>query len=139
MRLNPAMAQVCVGRQLEITCTTNETALVWNFVPPLINNQGVSIPQDWFISSTDLSQQPQHLTVNSTNFTILRTSERSSSPLVSTMTIFNSSSALNMKNVSCTNIINNQLAMVAITTILVIGETHTGIMIRMQGPEKNLL
>ena len=51
---------------------------------------------------------------------------RYSSPLVSTMTTVNSSSALNMKNVSCTNIMNNQFAMSAIATILVIGDTHTG-------------
>ena len=118
---------MCEGKQLQLACTTNETSKVWNFVPPLINKQGVSIPQDWFVSSTDLSQQLQRLTVNSTNFTIMRTSIRNSSPLVSTLTIVNSSSALNMKNVSCTNIINNQLAMSAIATILVIGDNHTGI------------
>ena len=123
----PGLAQVCEGKQLQLTCTTNEPAKVWNFVPPLINNQGVSIPQDWFVSITDLSQQPQYLMLNSTNFTVVRTSMRNSSPLVSTMTIVNSSSALNMKNISCTNIIDNQFAMSAIATILVIGETHTGI------------
>jgi hypothetical protein len=39
---------VCEGEQLELTCTTNETFKVWNFEPPLINEQGVSIPQEWF-------------------------------------------------------------------------------------------
>jgi hypothetical protein len=124
--ITPGLAQVCEGEQLELTCTTNEAFKVWNFVPPLINGQGVSILQDWFITSTDRSQQPQQLRVNSTTFTIMRTSQRNSSPLVSTMTIINSSSALNMKSVSCTNIVNNQRAMSATATILIIGDTHTG-------------
>ena len=68
MRLNPAHAQVCVGQQLELTCTTNETALVWNFVPHLINNQGASVQREWLIASEDLTQQLQQFTINSTSF-----------------------------------------------------------------------
>ena len=56
--LNPAaLAQVCAGQQLELICTTNESNLVWNFVPPLINNQGNLIQGEWLIGSQDMTQQ----------------------------------------------------------------------------------
>ena len=122
--LSPSgVAQVCARQQLEVTCTTNETSLVWNFVPTLVDDQGRSIRQDWFIASTDLSQQLQQLTVNFTTFTFVRSSARQSSPLVSTMTIVNSSGALNMSGIRCTEIVNNQLATAASSTIQVVGDT----------------
>ena len=127
MRLNPAHAQVCVGEQLEITCTTNETALLWNFVPHLMDNQGTSLQREWFIASEDLTQQLQQFTINSTFFTFLRISMRDNSPLVSTLTIINSSNALNMLNVSCTEVIGVELAMSVLTTIIIVGNTHTGL------------
>jgi hypothetical protein len=94
--LTPAHAQACVGQQLEVTCTTNETALLWNFVPHLINNQGVSVQREWLIASEDLTQQLQQFTINSTSFAFARTSMQHESPLVSKMTITNSSTGLNM-------------------------------------------
>lgn len=121
-------AQVCVGQQLELTCITNETAVVWNFVPPLVDDQGAPISLDWFIFSTDLDQQLQQFGVNSTTFTFVRTSMRNSSPLVSTLNIINSSSALNMTTVSCMKIVNRQRAIAVFTTIVVVGNTHTGLM-----------
>ena len=127
MTLSPGLSQVCVGQDLVLTCESNETNKVWNFVPPLSNHRGVPIPQDWFITSTDQSQQSQTLTVNSTKFTIERTSEMNSFPLVSTMTVINGSSALNMATVSCTIINNNQRDMSAFTTIIIVGDTHKGL------------
>ena len=127
MRLNPAHAQVCVGRQLEIRCTTNETALVWNFVPHLINSQGASVQREWLIASEDLTEQLQQFTINSTSFAFRRTSMRHDSPLVSTLTIINSSTGLNMANVSCTEVIGVELAMSVLTTIIIVGNTHTGL------------
>ena len=126
MRLNPAPAQVCVGRQLEITCTTNETALLWNFVPHLMDNQGASVQREWLIASEDLTQQLQQFTVNSSSFAFRRTSMRHDSPLVSTLTIINSSNALNMINISCTEVIGVELAISVLTTIIIVGNTHTG-------------
>ena len=125
--LSPGLSQVCIGQDLVLTCATNQTAKVWNFVPPLSNHLGVPIPQDWFISFSDQSQQSQTLIVNSTKFTIERTSGMNSFPLVSTMTVVNSSSALNMATVSCTNIINSRHGMSALATIIVVGDTHTGL------------
>ena len=50
------------------------------------------------------------------------------SPLVSTLTIINSSVGLNMINVSCAEIVGVQFecGMAVISTIIVIGDTHTG-------------
>ena len=118
----PGVAQVCTGQRLELTCITNESFLVWNFVPPLMNDQGVSIPQDWFISSEDLSQQLQRLTVNFTSFTFARTSMRNISPLVSTLTIINSSIALNKIRMNCAKIAGNTLSQITSSTIYVIGD-----------------
>ena len=129
MRLNPAHAEVCVGQQLELTCTTNETALVWNFVPHLINNQGASVQREWLIASEDLTQQLQQFTINSTSFAFRRTSMRYGSPLVSTLTIINSSTGLNMENISCTEVIDVELAMSVLTTIIIVGDTHTGLIL----------
>ena len=127
LKLSPfEVTQVCVRQEVKLTCATSETFLVWNFVPPLLNAQGASLPQDWFIASRDLSQQIQRLTVNFTSFTFMRTSTQNSSFLVSTLTIYNSSSALNMAGVSCTEIVGSERAMSALTTILIIGDTHTG-------------
>lgn len=122
--LSPSgVAQVCARQQLEVMCTTNETSLVWNFVPPLVNNQGISIRQDWFIASTDVGQQLQELRVNSTTFTFGRSSMQHRSPMVSTMTIANSSGALNMSGIRCTEVVNDQLAAAATSTIQVVGDT----------------
>lgn len=122
--LSPSgVAQVCQGaRQQLVMCTTNETLLAWTFVPPLVNNRGVPIQLDWFISSTDLSQQLQQIRANSTTFTFVRTSMRHSSPLVSTMTIINSSKALNMTGVTCTEIVGNQQGTAVSSTIQIIGD-----------------
>ena len=127
MTLTPSSrAQVCVGEQLELTCATNETLVAWNFVPHLINAQGVSIALDWFISSNDQTQQLQSFTVNSTSFTFMRTSMQHSSPLVSMLIIVNSSGALDMITVRCTKIVDNERVMSALSTILVIGATQKG-------------
>ena len=51
------------------------------------------------------------------------------SPLISTMTAINSSTELNMVNVSCTEVDDQfQRGMAAITTIIIFGDTHTGLM-----------
>ena len=128
MTLNPALAQVCLGQQFEVTCITNESNLVWSFVPPLIDNQGNLIRVEWVIGSQDLTEQRQGIPVNSTSITFVRTSMQHDSPLVSTMTVINSSTGLNMITVSCAEL-NDQFerGMVAITTIIV-GDTHTGLM-----------
>ena len=128
MRLHPAPAQVCVGRQLEVTCTTNETALIWNFVPHLFDNQGASLQREWLIASEDLTQQLQQFTINSSSFAFQRSSKQHESPLVSMLTITNSGNALNMIDISCTEVIGVELAMTVLTTIIVIGDTHTGLM-----------
>ena len=57
--LNTALAQACAAQQLEVTCTTNESNLVWNFVPPLINNWGNLIQGEWLIGSQDMTEQQQ--------------------------------------------------------------------------------
>lgn len=129
MTLSPSgVVQVCsrLSQQLDITCTTNETFLVWNFVPPLVNSQGISVPQNWFITSIDQSQQLQQLTVNSTSFTIRRTSIRNVSPLVSILTIINSSSALDMIEIRCTEIVGNERATAVSSTIQVIADKKIG-------------
>ena len=59
--------------------------------------------------STDQSQQLQQKAVNSTSFTFRRISTRNVSPLVST-TIVNSSSALGMIGIRCTEIVGNEQA-----------------------------
>ena len=127
--LNPALVQVCVGHQFKLTCTTTESNLVWNFVPPLINNQGNLIQGEWLIGSQDLTQQQQQITVNSTSVTLVRTSMQYASPLVSTITAINSSTGLNMANVSCTEIIGDgfEPGMVELTAIIVIGDIFTGL------------
>ena len=52
------------------------------------------------------------------------------SPLVSTMTAINSRAYLNMVNVNCTEVVGDQFkrGMEAITTIIVVGDIHTGLM-----------
>ena len=107
-------------------CITNKTFLIWNFVPPLVNSQGISIPQDWFVTSTDLSQQLQQLTVNSTNFTVLRTSERNGSPLVFTLTIIHSNSAMDMIGTRCAEIMGTERATAVSSTIQVISDWKIG-------------
>ena len=127
--LKPALAQVCIGQQFEVTCATNESNLVWSFVPLLINHQGVSIQQNWLIGSEDLTQQQRTIAVNSTSFIFVRTSMQHDLPLVSTMAVNNSSNELNMVNVSCIEVNDQfQRGMAAITTIIVVGDTHTGLM-----------
>ena len=128
MTLHPSPAQVCVGQQLEVTCTSNETSVVWKFVPHLMDNQGASLQREWLFASEDLTQQLQQFTLNSTSFAFVRTTMQHDSPLVSTLTIINSGNALNLTNISCTEVIGVELAMTVLTTIIVIGDTHTGLM-----------
>ena len=54
---------------------------------------------------------------------------RHGSPLVSTLTIINGSIGLNMANVSCTEVIGVELAMSVLTTIIIVGDTHTGLIL----------
>ena len=57
-----------------------------------------------FINAEDKSQQTSDLRVNSTTFTVMRTSAQASSPLISTMVINSASSDLNGTVVNCDNI-----------------------------------
>ena len=129
MTLNPALVQVCIGQQFELTCTTNESTLIWSFVPTLIDKRGNLIQVEWLIGSQDLTQQQQQMAVNSSSFTFVRTSMQHDSPLISTMTATNSSTDLNVVNVSCVEVDDQfERGMAAITTIVIFGDTHTGLM-----------
>ena len=132
--LSPSgVVQVCSGQQLNLTCTTNERFLVWNFVPQLITNLGTSVMVEWLIASEDLTEQIQEITVNATSFSFRRTSAQHSSPLVSTVTIVNSSSALNMTSIRCTEVVGDGFELhreTAVSTIIQVTEdikSETGI------------
>ena len=124
--LSPSgVVQVCSGQQLNLTCTTNERFLVWNFVPQLITNLGTSVMVEWLIASEDLTEQLQEITVNATSFSFRRTSAQHSSPLVSTVTIVNSSSALNMTGIRCTEVVGDGFELrreTAVSTVIQVAE-----------------
>ena len=82
--LTVEIASVCVGRHIELTCITNGSFIVWNFM--LANEQGFFQTYEWIISlSGMMSQQASHLKVNSTSINFTRTSAQNSSPLISSL------------------------------------------------------
>ena len=72
---------------------------------------------EWLIASEDLIEQLQKITVNSTLFSFRRTSTQHSSPLVSTVTIVNSSSALNMTSIRCTEVVGDGFELLQKTAV----------------------
>jgi hypothetical protein len=102
------------GDPLELTCTTNGITFIrWNFTAR--NSLGkLREYGPAFINSEDESQQISVIRVNATTFTIMRTSARGSSPLVSTMVINPVNRDLNGTVVNCEDI---GTSMTATTTL----------------------
>ena len=96
-----SVAQVCqAGDPLELTCITNGTIIRWSFTAR--NSLGrLTEYGPAFISAEDEAQQTEDIRVNSTTFTLMRTSARASSPLVSTMVINSVNRELNGTVVNC--------------------------------------
>ena len=99
---------MCVGQQSELTCTTNGSFILWNFM--LTNDQGIFRMYDRIISLVDPSQQASYLLVNSTSFNLTRSSTQNSSPLTSSLliTVGNGTpNTLNGTQINCTGIMGN--------------------------------
>lgn len=118
------LTKVCLGEELVLTCTTNENGLVWRV--QLINDQGRSVTHELFFFSMDLADQMQNVVVNFTNFTSRRTSAQRSSPLVSTLTITNIRTALNMTQVNCSEDLSGNVPSMTTSTIAIYIISNTG-------------
>ena len=117
---------MCVGQQSELTCTTNGSFILWNFM--LTNDQGIFRMYERTITLVDPSQQASHLMVNSTSFNFTRTSTQNISPLTSSLliTVRNGSSTLNGTKINCTGIMGN-IRMSTSTIIHILRRNiHTG-------------
>ena len=119
---------MCVGQQIELTCTTNGSFILWNFM--LTNDQGIFRMYDRIISLVDPPQQASYLLVNSTSFNFTRSSTQNSSPLTTSLliTVRNGSNTLNGTQINCTGIMGN-IRMSTSTTVHVMGDVHTGLLI----------
>ena len=121
-----AVARVCqAGDEFELTCSTNETYLKWSFMAR--NRLGRF--QEYgprFIYSEDASQQTADIAVNSTIFTITRTSAQNSSPLISTLVINSVNRSLNGTVMKCEDV---ETTMPATTTIQFIDESMSYLLI----------
>ena len=101
MTVSPSrVAQVCEGDQLVLNCISSESTHRWSF--GIINpSQPNLFIQEMFSSTmgSDMLQPP--LTVNSTTFSVRRTSTANDAPLVSLLTIENVTPYLHMTEVNC--------------------------------------
>ena len=116
-------AVICEGEKLELVCTTNATYLQWSW--SLQIEQGKMETSSRYISSTDMSQQPSPVVMNSTLFNASRVSHQRQSPLVSRLLIYPMNIGLNRTIiVNCTevDVTPNEMAS---TTINVVGDAHS--------------
>ena len=82
--------------------------------------------QEWFITSTALSQQSSRLMVNSTSFNFMRASTQNVSPLVSSLLIIPGSDAINGTEITCNEIAGIVVTMSSTVTIIITGDSITG-------------
>ena len=112
------VAPVCQdGDRLEMTCITNGTFIRWSITA----RNGLGRFQDYgplFVRAEDASQQTSSITVNSTTFTTMRTSDQGSLPLISTMIINSVNGYLNGTVVNCDDVGTSE-SMTASTTIII--------------------
>ena len=118
--LSPSrVAQVCEGDQVVLNCISSESTHRWSF--RLINpSQPNLFVQEMYSSAvgSDMLQSP--LTVNSTTFSVRRTSAANDAPLVSLLSIENVTDHLHMTEVNCSTQPQNEMIQTSSTSIYVI-------------------
>ena len=125
MRLYPSeVTQICAEQQFELTCSTNETGLVWDLDDTISDSQD---QLQYLFFSSDPDPAIRQLQVGSTMLILVRNSTRNSLSLVSSLSVINASSSINGKKVNCTELIMNTVkGQVKSTTFHTIGANHNG-------------
>ena len=104
------VAPVCrIGDTLQITCTASALIefLQWSII--VVNDEGGLEEITAFSNSRDPTQQLTQITVNSTTFTFIRTSDQGASPLISTLSIDSVSIGLDGTTVHCMDTANSTI------------------------------
>ena len=101
-------AFVCLGDQLRLTCSTNDSALQWTLIPPGVDDSGFNV----IVLGPD-GVSPSELVQNDNTFHFSITSL---SPLESLMLVDNVSANVNGTRVDCRSSSNGE----SITNIIVI-------------------
>ena len=99
----PAIASVCRGHQLHLTCTVTGSFLEWSFFV-IPDNGTTAVRRTFALTSLSTSNQLSHLQLNSTMFTFSRTSARNGMPLVSRLSINAVTDSLNGFVLTCTDV-----------------------------------
>ena len=110
-------AVLCEGEELELICTSNnETYLQWSW--SLQIEYGKVLEYSRFISSMDMSQQENSVSVNSTSFYISRVSHQGRLPLVSRLLISPVSLQVNAVTIAnCTEVGADGMASITINMV----------------------
>ena len=122
LTLSPMMvAPVCLGDQVNLTCTASVDSIQWSFT--VVNEQGRDEPFLIFSTSSGRSQQSAPIVVNSTTLTLIRDSGEGVLPLISTLSIDPVSIGLNGTVVNCTD--PRDMLISASTTIQIIDTSQS--------------
>ena len=122
LTLSPMMvAPVCLGDQVNLTCTASVDSIQWSFT--VVNEQGRHEPFTTFSTSSGHSQQSAPFVVNSTTFTVIRGSGERVLPLISTLSIDPVSIGLNGTVVNCID--PRDMLISASTTIQIIDTSQS--------------
>ena len=113
---------VChVGDPLQITCTASVEFMQWSIV--VVNEHGMDEEITAIRNSLDFSSPPIERVVNSTTFTITRTSAQGESPLISALSIDSVNISLNGTVVNCMDANSEMVS--ASTTIQIIDTSNS--------------
>ena len=114
------VASVCDGEHVTLTCISNMSKfLAWNMTFPDDTNQR---PELRYISSMGTAACQAPRTVHQTVFQFVRTSI---APLISTLAVYNMTSALNGTRVNCLDVEDNY----TVISATIINVTENGIVL----------